>query len=255
MQSGDLKAAKGFSGQALSCEPTDVPSLTLHAQILQALGETDGAIAVLDKARENAEDEVPILIQRAALAADSKGLDALVRLSQRYPERSEVFAALSKSLADSGNVNDAIQAAQRAVKKASKSTSTDLLAEIHLHLGKLLSASGNLDQSLHHLEQAAKLAPYSAASHLERGRVFLARRQQRHAIQAFQQAAALAPKDAAPHLEIGLALKEAKDFDGSEAELRRAAHLSPKDRHIQRQLAGVIALNIVHHPAEAGVTQ
>jgi Flp pilus assembly protein TadD len=65
----------------------------------------------------------------------------------------------------------------------------------------------------------------------------------------------LAPKDAAPHLEIGLALKEAKDFDGSEAELRRAAHLSPKDRHIQRQLAGVIALNIVHHPAEAGVTQ
>jgi len=35
--------------------------------------------------------------------------------------------------------------------------------------------------------------------------------------------------------------------------LRKAANLAPKDRNIQRQLAAIIALNLVHHPHEVGV--
>jgi Flp pilus assembly protein TadD len=63
----------------------------------------------------------------------------------------------------------------------------------------------------------------------------------------------LAPNDATPHFEVGVALKEAKDYNAAEAELRKAAKLAPTDRQVQRQLAAVIALNIVHHPAKAGV--
>jgi Flp pilus assembly protein TadD len=71
-------------------------------------------------------------------------------------------------------------------------------------------------------------------------------------MEAFQQAAAVAPSNAQPHIEAAMALKEAKNYDAAEAELRTASKLAPKDRSIQRQLAAVIALNLIHHPQEAG---
>ena len=67
----------------------------------------------------------------------------------------------------------------------------------------------------------------------------------------FAQAAAAAPLSSQPHIEAALALKDAKDYDAAEAELRKAARLAPKDRRIQRQLAAVIALNLIHQPQEA----
>ncbi len=255
LEAGEAQEAKQLIRQALKIAPKDVAALCLFADALHALGETEDAIAVLDRARENAEDELPLLINRAQLLPNDRGLDALIKLSQRYPDRPEVFFALSKALTITGSMTEAIQAAQRAAKKAGSTTTADQLAAIHLHLGKLLMQSGNLDQSLHHLDQAAKLAPYFATSHVERGRVFLARRQPDLATKAFQQAASLAPNDAIPHLELGLMLKDAKDYNGSEAELRKAAKLAPKDRQIQRQLAGVIALNLVHHPSTAAAAQ
>jgi Flp pilus assembly protein TadD len=54
-------------------------------------------------------------------------------------------------------------------------------------------------------------------------------------------------------LQAGLALKEAKDYAAAETELRLAAELAPKDARIQRQLAGLIALNLVHQPEKIGV--
>ena len=87
---------------------------------------------------------------------------------------------------------------------------------------------------------------------MERGRVFLSRRQHSQAIAAFQQAAAVAPLSAAPHFEAGMALKDAKDYSAAESELRKAAKLAPKDRNMQRQLAAIIALNLVHHRQKVG---
>lgn len=253
LEAKDPESAKSLVEQALKLMPKDAVALCLFAESLNALGKTEDAIAILERARETAEDELPILIRRAQFLPAGRGLDALVKLSQKYPERSEVFFALSEMLAQAGNLKEAIQAAQRAVKKASASLPAETVARMHLHLGQLLKHSGNLDQSLHQLDEAARLAPHLLESHVERGRVFLARRQQDQAMQAFQQAAAAAPNEAKPHFEAALALKDAKDYNGAEAALRKAAKLAPKDRQIQRQLAAVIALNIVHHPQEAGI--
>lgn len=99
------------------------------------------------------------------------------------------------------------------------------------------------------------MAPYLVEAHLERGRVFLARRQFAEAIEVYKQAAEIAPREMKPHWEAGLALKDAKDYAGAENELRKAAHLAPTDPHLQRQLAAVIALNMVHKSQEAGVAQ
>jgi hypothetical protein len=45
-------------------------------------------------------------------------------------------------------------------------------------------------------------------------------------------------------------MREIKDYQGAEKMLRIASELNPKDTNIRRQLAGVVALNFVHTPAE-----
>jgi tetratricopeptide (TPR) repeat protein len=241
--------AKGLAEQAIRLAPKDANALRMYAESLHALGQTADAIAVLERAEAQAEDAVPFQIRRAQLQGD-KGLEELVQLSKKHTERPDVYFALSEMLAAHGETQDAIQAAQRAAKKAADTLPRHEQARLHLHLGQLLKHSGQLDQSLHHLDEAAKLAPHLIDSQIERGRVFLARRQYTEAMDAFQKAGEIAPHNAQPHIEAALALKEAKDYYAAEKQLRLAAKLAPKDRSIQRQLAAVIALNLIHQPQE-----
>lgn len=258
LEAEDAAQAKGFIDNALKLAPQHPFALRLLAEVLDRMGRTEEAIAALEQAQKIAEDPIPYLIRRAQLFIKTRGEEiarqTLERLSERYPERAEVFYALSQMLAVAGEFKDAIQAAQHALKQADGRMSREDLANLQLHLGQLLKHRGQLDQSLHHLDEAAKQAPYLAEAHLERGRVFLARRQHNAALEAFELAAKAAPLQAEPHFEAALALKEAKDYSRAERELRQAAKLAPKDLQIQRQLAGVIALNLVHkQPLPTGV--
>jgi Flp pilus assembly protein TadD len=71
----------------------------------------------------------------------------------------------------------------------------------------------------------------------------------------YRRAASIAPHDPRPYLQAGLALKEGKDYLESESMLRRAADLAPNDPTIRRQLAAVIAINLVHNPRRSLQTE
>ncbi|MCW5873615.1 MAG: tetratricopeptide repeat protein [Anaerolineales bacterium] len=249
LQNSDTADAKRLAEDALRLAPTDSKALNVYAECLHATGEVDDALAVLERSEQYAHDKLPIQLRRAQLLPAEKGLSEVLRLSKANTERPDVYLTLSEMLAKTGDTEDAIQAAQRAAKKADTLTLPEQ-ARLHLHLGKLLKRSGQLDQSLHHLDEAAALAPHLSEAHIERGQVFLSRRQFKQAMHAFELAAAAAPHSAQPHLEAALALKEVKDYAAAEAALRKAAHLAPRERSIQRQLAAVIALNLIHQPQE-----
>ena len=251
----ERKEARAYVEQALKINPRDPSALSLFAEILKELGMVSDALEVLERARSLAEDGIPFLIRKAEIMGETEGLETLIKLSQRFPNRGDVFFALSKMLDSAGNLTDAVHAAQQAIRKAGNLLDTEGLARLHLHLAQLLKQDGQLDQSLHLLDEAIRMAPYLVEAHLERGRVFLARRQFAEAIEVYKQAAEIAPREMKPHWEAGLALKDAKDYAGAENELRKAAHLAPTDPHLQRQLAAVIALNMVHKSQEAGVAQ
>lgn len=256
LQEEDGAAAKGLMDNALKLIPQHPGALKILAEALKALGKYEQAIEILEQAQKIAADPLPFLISRAQLILESRGQElgrqALQNLAERYPDRAEVFVALSQMLAIAGDLHEAIQAAQQAAKQE-KGLSSEESASLQLHLGQLLKHRGQLDQSLHHLDKAVEQAPNLAEAHMERGRVFLARRQHHAALEAFEMAAKAAPEQAAPHLEAALALKEAKDYSTAENELRAAAKLAPKDARVQKQLAAVIALNLVHKPEGTGV--
>jgi Flp pilus assembly protein TadD len=103
-----------------------------------------------------------------------------------------------------------------------------------------------LDQAVQHLHEATELSPHFVEAYLEIGQVHRERRNPQKALKYFEQATVIAPHDPRPFIETGLALRESKDFLGAESMLRNAAALAPKDPAIQRSLASVVALNLVH---------
>ncbi len=256
LQEEDGPAAKGLMENALKLTSQHPGALKILAEALKRMGKYEQAIEILEQAQKIAADPLPFLISRAQLILESRGQElgrqALQNLAERYPDRAEAFVALSQMLAAAGELHEAIQAAQQAAKQE-KGLSAEESASLQLHLGQLLKHRGQLDQSLHHLDKAVEQAPNLAEAHMERGRVFLARRQHHAALNAFEMAAKAAPEQAEPHLEAALALKEAKDYATAENELRAAAKLAPKDARVQKQLAAVIALNLVHKPEGTGV--
>ncbi|MCW5603617.1 MAG: tetratricopeptide repeat protein [Burkholderiales bacterium] len=80
-------------------------------------------------------------------------------------------------------------------------------APAYLELGKMLAQSGELDPALEHLRQAVALAPESDEAHVALGNVHDMRGDDRAAEEGYRAALAINPGQAAAHYNLGLLLK------------------------------------------------
>ncbi len=103
---------------------------------------------------------------------------------------------------------------------------------------------------MHHFGEAIRQSPANIDAYLELGRTYQEQRQQMQAVRVYQQAMKISPDDYRPYYHAAIALRETKDYQGAEALLRRAVQLSPDDVSIRRQLAAIVALNMVYHSQE-----
>lgn len=259
---------------ALNLQPERHTGLLLAARALQALDRPDEALALLDQAPtitqraaapatpapntiESHTAEKPLALQLERLRAiththgSQAALQTAIALAETHPDNLEVLSAVAHLQAENGERDAALRTAQQAVQ-IGKSTNNqrELEAGLHHLMGELQRRAGQLDQAVHHLSQAARLDPQRLETYLELGQAQQERRLYRQALATFQQAIALAPHDPRPYLQAGLALKDGKSYLDSERMLRRAAELAPKDVTIRRQLAAVVALNLVHNRRE-----
>jgi tetratricopeptide (TPR) repeat protein len=114
-------------------------------------------------------------------------------------------------------------------------------------IGAQSRLAGQLDQSVYHLNEAIRKDPENVEAYLELGRTHQDRRQNNQALEIYQMAAKIAPHDYRSYYQAGLALKDIKDYLEAETMFRRAARLAPNEVSIHRQLAAVVALNLVHN--------
>jgi Flp pilus assembly protein TadD len=205
---------------------------------------------VVEKGIPLVADPLPLLIEQTAILETLHGpsatLEALHALADQYPENPAVLAALAKSLAENNDVDEAIRTAQRALRGGSHTLRPRQLASLHHLLGRLLRKTGQLDQAIHQFSEAARLTPNQLEIYLDLGETQLERRQNLLAIQTYQKAIEVAPEDPRPFYQASLACKASRDYPGAEIMLRRAAELAPDDLAIHRQLAALVALNLVH---------
>jgi tetratricopeptide (TPR) repeat protein len=239
------------SRAALQIDPQNSDALFLEAQALAELNRPTEALGSIEKALSKAQNPLPLLLERVRLIRRVQGQDAaliaLRELNAGYPDNPIVFALLSKALVDTNQAEEAIFAAQQALRKGSVTLSPPEVSELHYLLGRLLRRAGQRDQAVHHLSEAIQTNPINLEPFLELGRTHIDRREYNAALQIFQKGIMVAPDDHRPYYQAGLALKEGKDYMRAEKMLRRAAELSPNDLSIHRLLGAVVALNIVHN--------
>jgi tetratricopeptide (TPR) repeat protein len=272
LQAGDAQQAHDSAQAAIQLEDPSGPNPTdkfyegvstpvlLLARALLSLDRPDEALSVIEKALPGAQEPLPLLLERVQLLRRARGpqaaTDALHDLSQNYPDEPLVLAPLAKIMADTNQTEAAIKLAQRSLQAATTQAAvrgpylnlrTSELVEMHILLGRMLRQTGQLDQALHHLNEAIHLDPHLLEPYLELGRTHQERRQLAQALQIYNEATNIAPKDPRPYFQAGIALKESKDYLGAENMLRRAAALAPNDLSIHRQLGAVVALNLVHN--------
>jgi tetratricopeptide (TPR) repeat protein len=248
---GEPEQAKRYAESGIKLKPDDPSAHHFLARALNALGRTSESLEVIDKVLPFASDPIPLLLERAKLIGNVEGEEAaktaLEQLTNQYPDEPVVLAEFAKIFANSGKQEDAIRAAQRALRSGNGHLSMDDRAQLHYLLGNLFMKTGQLDQAVHQLSEASRLSPNNLQTYLDLAGVLQDRRQHGRAIEVYRKAISIAPSDPRPYHQIGLVLRECHDYQGAETMLRRAAELAPKEITIHRQLAALIALNLVHN--------
>jgi tetratricopeptide (TPR) repeat protein len=253
--SQDFQGAYEYANKAFLINPKDIQSSVTLAKALSALGQHEEALAKLDTVISKNQDAYWLQLERVSLICKKDGpqaaLTELLSLVNLYPHDFNILNALSRSYLEVGELENAVSLAQQALHNCPDEASPNDRANLHLMIGKVLRQTGQLDRSIRHLDQAIQLAPDRLEPYLELGGACKERREYQQALKIFEQASIIAPEDPRALFEAGLAFKESKDYKSSETMLRRAVSLAPNDLNIRRQLAAVVALNLVHNPRAA----
>ncbi|MFZ6030987.1 MAG: tetratricopeptide repeat protein [Chloroflexota bacterium] len=266
---------------ALKAQPERHTALLLAARALQALNRSAEALELLDSPGLSVQPEKPspgagkkpestdgeraktqkllsLQLERINALAQANGpqeaLAQAASLAEAHPYEPGVLAVLAHIQAQNGEYDAAIRTAQAALRQCKTATSPAGMlpvqcneqARLHHLLGDLLRRAGQLDQAVYHLNQAVQLDEQLLEAYLNLGQAQQERRQYRQSLAAYQKAIAIAPQDPRPYLQAGLAFKDGKNYIEAENMLHQAAKLAPKDVAIRRQLAAVVALNLVH---------
>lgn len=247
---GNIKKGNKYIQECLNLSPKNIEDIIYLTNILVKQGRSDEALDILDQIVEYSLSPVLLFIQKAEILGETEGINEklklLVSLVREHPKDPIVLSRLAGTYLEAKMPEEAIRAAQYAIKNAGEDLSVQEKAKIHYQLGILYQKTGQLDQSLHNLTQVIKLSPHFLEAYLEIGETLRQRREHTQAIGFFEKAIEIAPKDPRGYAAAGLLLKDGKDYAGAEAYLRTASSLAPKDIFIQRQLATVIALAIIH---------
>ncbi len=248
----DFQGAYEYANKAILTGPKDISSTMVLVKSLSALGRHHEAIAKLNATIPTVQEPKWLYLERANIIRQMDGpraaIHELVSLANTYTNDFQILNTLAKSFLEVGDSANAVVTAQHALKTCGEQTPRNELANLHLMVGQLQRQSGQLDQAIQHLGEAIQLAPDRLEPYLELGLARKERREYQQALIIFEQATMIAPDDPRAVYQAGLALKESKDYKSSESMLRRAVSLAPNDLTIRRQLAAVVALNLVHNP-------
>ena len=240
------------AGELIKANPGDYQAMLLQAEALTMLKKPAEALIALEAATARMLPTASLLLKTISLKRQVYGekaaLESLHNLAGQYPHDLDIAFELAQALADRGKQNDAIQTAQQSLAAATNEATPEQRSRLHHMLGMLLRRSGQLDHAVSNLSSAIDHQPDWVEPYVELGRTYYERRQYDLALQTYQQAIRISPNDARSYHWAGMALKDTNDYFNAEIMLRKAADLDPDDVSIQRKLAAVVTLNLVHNP-------
>jgi len=231
----------------LKADPKNETAWHVKVKSLLKSNKPEEARQVIHFALAVVENPVPFELQKIELDHARNPQQAVLasqKLAENHPENVSVLNNLAQKQIQIGEIEKAEQTLQRSLILDQSNPET-LVA-----LGTVDRVRGNLDQALAHLSKAIELQPGLMEAYLEMGLTYQDRREIANAIQTYHKAIAMVSNDPRPYLQAAAAYKESRDYRNAEFMLRQASQLSPSDQNIRRQLAAVVALNIVNNLQE-----
>ncbi len=249
-ENGSYRESEKHLVSLLGQDPNDTDLLALFARTLAAQKQSEQALRVIEKAISLEKDSLALELQKALMIKQINGplaaVDELRIIGSRFPNRYPLVIELVTTLAEAGEMNQAIQTAQEILLNDDLGYTPEQKGHLYLITGRLLRQSGQLDQAVHHLHKAKKLVNPNYEAQLELGRVHHDRRQYDLALDQMEKAIKIEPEEAEGYYQAGLVLKELKRYERAERMLRKASQLAPNDLKIHRQLGVLVTLNLVH---------
>ena len=249
LEKGDIDGTIQKAKKLLSMDESNVTAYLVYTKALILNSQSDEAQKFIKSALVKLPDSIELKIEQINLIQKTQGVNAalphLVELANQHPDDNQVLYAFSTLLINSGSMDEAEKVIQHSLQLDPNQP------QVLLQQGRLNKKKGNLDQAIADFSAAIALDPSLVDSYIELGKTHQERREHSQAIQIYKQASQVVMNDPRPYYHSGLALKECKDYKNAEVMLRQAAQLAPKDTSVRRQLAAVVALNLVHNLQEA----
>ncbi len=249
-ENGNYRESEKHLVTLLGQDPHDTELLALFARTLTAQKQSEQALRVIDKAISLQDTSLDLRLQRASMIKQIEGpmaaIDELRIIGSHYPDQYPLVVELVATLAEAGEMDQAIRTALDILKNDEIGHTREQKAHLYLTTGRLLRKTGQLDQAVHHLYKAKKLVDPNYEAVLELGRVHHDRRQYNLALEQIQNAIDIEPAEAEGYYQAGRVLKDLKQYNQAEKMLRKASKLAPNDLKIHRQLGVLVTLNLVH---------
>ncbi len=248
---GDGRAARSRALALTDAAPSDAEAWFLLAQAWELLSRPDEALPAARKALSLAENSpvdwhLTYINLLAAQEGAPAALEALRPLLTAFPQETRLRLLAVQFALEADREDEALSLAQSALQDEALSLSDTDRALLHMLAGRILRSGGNLDQAVYHLTEATRLTSQDAGIWMELGRAYEKRRDLHRAVQAYEQACTLSPENPEPYHLAGEVYKALKDYHRAERAIRHAAALAPANVQLQRLLASLTALNIVH---------
>lgn len=244
----EIEAAMAEINRTLQSNPDHPKALLLKAEAEIEANNSDLARLTIQAAQAVVADQIPFELLSIELDRQhnfNTALNKLKNLGDANPNSIPVLNKLAEYQIEAGQLDKAEKILQQSLAISEDNPQT------LLSLGKIDRLKGNLDQAISRLDKAIKLDPSRIDAYLEMGQTFQDRREVNNAIETYHKAIAMVSKDPRPYVQASAAYKESRDYRNAEFMLRQAAQISPTDQSIRRQLAALVALNLVNNLQEA----
>ncbi len=230
--------------EILMMDPNNEKAHLLNAIILRETGRYQEAIKEINKSLQVCPNNKGLLIEKVNnlknLKNHSEGLMIASELTQKYPGDTKTLNLLAELYTDLQDFHSAEKVARKSLKIDANQSS------VHKLLGILAKEQGHLDQALDHFSKSVQIDNRDMEAWIEMGDIYFEQNEPEKALNAYKEACSRDDKNPMPYYKSGILLRDLKDYLGAEKMLRIASDLSPRDTSIRRQLAGVVALNLVH---------
>jgi tetratricopeptide (TPR) repeat protein len=138
---------------------------------------------------------------------------------------------LANVLNEKGQVDQAIHHYQEALRLQPNN------ADAHYNIGTGLLNKGQTDAAITEFREALRAQPDHVNAHINLGFALLRKGQVAGAISMFREALRLKPNDPLAHANLGVALEKDAQFDEAISEFQAALRLKPDDADLQSMLA------------------